>query len=447
MTATVVQSVAGAPLASSFQVVSKLTGATSVRLKVATDAALTQNVQFVPAQAPDSYGYVRHTAANLTTRTQYYYQLADNPGAGETLVGAVGKCKTLPASGVPQSFTVALVSCVTQAAADTSAMNDWTAWNADLNIFTGDQNYSDTTSTTLATQVGVYETQIATSGSGDATAAAAGYGSSYAMMHGRAWGYYCRSDHEAGPDNGDSDNTYTVTNIAAAQQVFPFGTLGDTVNSPVHGLWQAWTAGRVRFIMIDIRNTDRSPGANTDGSGKTMLGAQQLAWLYNQLLYPEPLKVIVGDVQWLGAPTQYLLTNGPDKWWSYDYERGQIVSFLAANAAQVGHVMYWHGDAHLLGTSTAGNNTYGGFPVYCAAPMHNTGGGLATGSFSQYWNNAGGNVRGYGRITFTDDGHTITVQFTGWDADAQVARVTQTDTFTCPPAAPARGGVFAGLMT
>ena len=56
------------------------------------------------------------------------------------------------------------------------------------------------------------------------------------------WGYYCRSDHEAGPDNGDSNNAYTATNIAAAQAVFPFGTLGDTVNTPVHGLYQALSA-------------------------------------------------------------------------------------------------------------------------------------------------------------------------------------------------------------
>lgn len=447
MTATVVQSVAGAPAAASFQVVSKLTGATSVRLKVGTNAALTTGVQFVPAQVPDGSGYVRHTAPGLNSSTQYYYQLADNPGGGEVLVGPVGICRTLPPSGSPQNFKAALVSCVTQNATDTSAMNDWAAWGADLNIFTGDHNYSGTTSTTLATQVGIYETQIAGTGAGDATAAAAGYGSSYAMMHGRAWGYYCRSDHESGPDNGDSNNAYTATNIAAYRQVFPAGTLGDTAGTP-RGLYQAWTVGRVRFIMIDGRNLDRSPGANTDDSSKTMLGATQLAWLKNQLLQPEPLKVIVGDVQWLGTPTVFLTTNGPDKWFAYDTERQAITAFIAANQPRVGNLMWWHGDCHAMATSTAANNTsYGGFPVYCAAPMHNTGGGLALSSFSQNWNNSGGNVRGYGRITFTDDGRTITVNFQGWDAVGQVARVSQTDTFTCPLPATAAPGTFAGMTT
>ena len=51
----------------------------------------------------------------------------------------------------------------------------------------------------------------------------------------------------------------------------------------------------------------------------------------------------------------------------------------------------------------------------------------------------------YSRITITDDGHTITVNCQGWDAVNQVARVTQTDTFSCPPAAPARGGLMCAF--
>ena len=83
--------------------------------------------------------------------------------------------------------------------------------------------------------------------------------------------------------------------------------------------------------------------------------------------------------------------------------------------------------------------------MYCAAPMHNTGGGLDNAVFTSFYDNSGGNCRQYGRITFTDDGHTITIVYQGWDAVGQVAQVTQTDTFSCPPAAPAKGGAFAGM--
>jgi PhoD-like phosphatase len=445
------QAVGGAPTANEFQVVTKLAGATSVRLKVGTNLALTTGVQFVPAQVPDQYGYVRHTAAGLTPGTQYYYQAANTPGGGgETLLGPVGMCKTLPPAGSPQSFRVALVSCVIPQASDTSAIDDWVTWAADLNIYTGDQSYSDTQSTDFGTQVQVYEAQIALTGIGSAASAAAGFPSSYSMMHGRNWGYYCRSDHEAGPDNGDSGPASSVpwipVNIAAAQQVYPFGTLGDTADSPVHGLYQAWVIGRIRFIMIDVRNTDRSPGANTDNASKTMLGATQLAWFYNQLVQPEPMKIVVGDTQWAGPASGLLDTEGPDKWWSYSTERSAIIAFIAANQAQVGQMCWMHGDSHLVGSMTpAANATWGGFPVYCAAPMNNTGGGLNEQVWSQFYDASSGNARQYGRITITDDGHTITLNFVGWDALNQVARVTQTDTFNCPPRAPAQAGAFPGL--
>ncbi|HSX35818.1 MAG TPA: alkaline phosphatase D family protein [Patescibacteria group bacterium] len=418
---SVVQSIAGAPTQTGFTVVSKLAGATSVRLKVATDAALTANATFVAAQVPDSMGYVRHTPTGLSYGTQYYYQLADTPSGGsETLIGSVGKAKTLKQAGVPANFTVALVSCITQAAADPAAINDWTTYNADLNVFTGDFDYSGTVSTTLATQVSVYETQIAGA-------------NGLSAMIANAWGYYCRSDHESGPDNGDSNTAYTATNIAAYQQVFPYGALGDTNPTP-RGLYQTWVVGRVRFIMVDVRNLDRSPGANTDNASKTMLGATQLAWLKTQLIQPEPLKVIISDPQWAGTATPFLLTNGPDKWWSYNTERMDIVNYISTNASLVQNVMLWHGDAHCLGVVAPADNAWGGFPVYCAAPMHNTGGGLDLGSFTSEYNNSGGNCRFYGRITLTDDGTTITSVFSGWDATNQVQRVTQTDTFSAPPA-------------
>lgn len=416
---TVVQQVAGAPTASGFQAFTKMHAATSVRLAYSTNSGMS-SPSFVSAQTPDGSGYVRHTVSGLTAGTQYYYQAADTPSGGaEQLVGPIGRCKTLKAAGSPQNFTVALVSCIAQG--DTTAppaldaaMSDWNSYNADLNIFTGDFDYSGTTSTVLATQQAIYEAQIAL------------YGQLGTMVS-QNWGYYCRSDHEAGPDNGDSNNSYTATNIAAAQAVFPFGTLGDTVNTPVHGLYQAWVVGRVRFIMIDIRNTDRSPGGNTDNGSKTMLGATQLAWLESQLIQSEPLKVIISDVAWMGPAS---IVNGPDKWWSYDTERQALISYIAANSAQVKGLLLWHGDSHLVGCTPANNNAYGGFSVYCAAPMLNIGGGLNTSTFTQKYNNGGaGECRQYGRIAFTDDGAKITVDFKGWDAVNAVAQVEQIDVF------------------
>jgi len=111
---------AGAPTTTGFTVKSKPVGGSSVRLKVATDQALTQNVTWLAAQAPDQYGYASHTATGLTAGTTYYCCPAATPNGGtEALVTAsgttattTGRIKTLPASGVPANFRVALASCV-----------------------------------------------------------------------------------------------------------------------------------------------------------------------------------------------------------------------------------------------------------------------------------------------------------------------------------------------
>jgi hypothetical protein len=429
---TVSQLVAGAPAAAGFQVYAKTSGATSCRLAYSTSPSMT-SPSYITAQTPDASGYLRYTLTGLSAFTRYYVQVADTPSGGmESLIGPIGACKTLATAGTPANYTVALVSCIAQGdtvtpPATAAAISDWISYGADLNVFTGDFDYSGTTSTVLATQVGVYETQI-------------GFIPSLSSMVATAWGYYCRSDHEAGPDNGDSDNTYTATNIAAAQSVFPMGVLGDTVNSPPHGLYQAWVSGRVRFIMIDIRNTDRSPGGNTDNGTKTMLGATQLAWLENQLIQPEPLKVIISDVAWMGTAT---ITNGPDKWWSYDTERQAIISYIAANRHLVKNVVLWHGDSHLVGCTVGANNSWGGFPVYCAAPLLNVGGGLMQTTFDQHYSNSGGECRQYGRLAFTDNGSSITVAFQGWDAVAGIAQVSQTDVFPTPSADLAGAGSLA----
>jgi len=438
--------IAGAPWQNGFTVISKAPCASSVRLKVATNSALSQNVQYVSAQTLDSYGYVRHQVTGLAAGTQYYFGLYDTPAGGsETAVTATviapltGSCRTLPAEGVPQSFTLAIASCINTAnglSNPDAATTDWVNWQPSLAVFTGDFNYENPTSTSIPVQIATYENQILN------------YGGEQATMLAQAWGYYCRSNHDAfetAGQNTDSDNTATTINIQAATEVFPFGTLGDS-RSPLVGLYQSWVCGRVRFIMVDIRNSDRSPSAATDNSSKTMLGTTQLQWFYGQLLMPEPMKVVISDTAWMGTLAGASGDLEDAKWWSYDTERQAIISFMQANSARVGGLVWMHGDTHGVGCATAAKNTWGGFPVYCAAPVRQTGAAAYnTSTFSQFYNNSGGDCRHYGRVTFTDNGSTITVNFQGWDAVNQVAQVSQTDTFSCPSQTSASGGAFAGM--
>ena len=353
----------------------------------------------------------------------YYAQLADTPpGGSEALAGPVAQCTTLPPAGQPANFTVALGACIdtgNDTPSPSVALTDWIGYAPGLAIFTGDYDYLDPLETTVTGQLGCIE-----------------YQSMYwtgAPITQQAWGYYCRSDHDTTTDGGDSDNDWTAANLLAMQEAFPYVASLPDPNNPVHGLYQSWVTGRIRFIMLDMRNIDRSPVANPDNASKTMLGATQLAWLYGQLTEPEPLKVIITDTNWIGTTTA-VDSCGPG-WTYYITERTAILNFIAANQPLVRNVMLWHGDAHGLGCCPGADNPAGGFPVYCAAPMRQTGAAFSSdvaATFTQSYNNNGGQCRQYGRITLTDDGHTITSAFTGWDALNQVAQVAQTDTFAAP---------------
>jgi hypothetical protein len=409
---------AGAPADGGFAVTAKPVGGTSMRLKVATNSALTSNVTYVAAQTPDTYGYVAYAVTGLNPSTVYYCQLADTPPGGtEALSGPVCQCTTLPVPGSVTSFTFAAASCIDTADIapnPMAAIDDWVAWGADLNIFMGDYNYQDPTETTMSGQLGNIELQSMYYGT--------------AALTQTAWGYYNRSDHDSTTDGGDSDNTWTAANLLAMQEAFPFGALADP-NSPVHGLYQSWVMGRVRFIQIDMRNTDRSPVANTDNSSKTMLGADQIAWLQEQLVMPEPLKIIITDSAWIGG--EGANSCGPC-WGYYQTERAAIAAYIAANASQVKNVLLIHGDAHAVACAPGWNNPDGGFPVYCAAPLRQAGispSANSAATFTQFYNNAGGQCRFYGRLTVTDSGQAIAVNFQGWDAINAVAQVEQTDTF------------------
>lgn len=419
-TGSVAHTWVGASTASGFTVGGRFTGTTSIRLAVSTSATMS-GATTTAVVTPDANGYLKAAVTGLAANTQFYYQFQDTPSGGSaTGIGTVGKAKTLPAVGSQASFSFALSSCITTNAADPAAMDDLRTWAPLFNVFTGDFHYKGLTATDTLTHLNGYRDQIA---------GAAGV----AAMIRDVPMYYCTSDHEAGADNGDSNNAWTAASIDAYKTVVPHLPLPDA-NSPQHARYQTWVVGRVRFIMVDVRNIDRTAGLTADSSSKTMLGAAQKAWLKARLSDPEPVKVIISDPAWMGAAST---ANGEDKWWSYATERQEIADYITSRGIRV---VFMHGDTHCLGVATPAKNTWGNFPVYCGSPMHNTGGGRNLTAFSSYYNNAGGNMRGYGRVSVVDSGSTISFTYSGWDASAGVQRVTQTDTFTVPAARKIRVG-------
>lgn len=402
----------GAPTVDGFRVRARVAATTAVRLAVSASPVMT-GPTYTAVQAPDSNGYVDWTVTGLTASAAWFWQLADTPAGGyEQGIGPVGRAKTLPAAAA--SYTIGIGSCSGNNMADPVALDDLRTWDPLAWVHMGDFHYRDPTSTAASVHRGYLEAQIV------GAAGMAQLAREVPLLG------YIRSDHDAGPgDNGDQ-GAEAPASIAAYQQVVPHPPLADTRN-PRHGLYFSQVIGRVRWIFTDVRNTDRSPGADTDGPGKTMLGAVQLAWVKAELLQPEPVKVIVTDPPWLGNPSGW--TAGNDKWPVYGTERADLAAHIASNGVQC---VLIHGDSHALAVASKATSGYG-FPVWCASPFHVTGGGAGTlAPFDAYYNAGGGSVcKQYGRVTVTDTGgSTITIGFSGWDAANNVQRVSDSTTFT-----------------
>jgi PhoD-like phosphatase. len=362
---------------------------------------------YVAAQTPDTYGIVRYNVTGLTPNTRHYFRIADTPAGGtEALVGQIGTVRTLGAAGsVVLSRRVAIGGCLLTNTTETQALQAVNSWAPDWGHYNGDFFYNGNNETNEATWVGKYNSQIDNVGTHLKTLIASGIAS-----------YELVSDHDStNADNADSNSPWAPYELAGWNKVVPhLAGSGDATSRD-----QQWDDGRVSYFMTDIRTVNRSPGLNTDDASKTMLGAAQKARLLNWLATnTAPFKVLITDSPWMGANDT---VAKPDAWWSYDNERQQIIS---AVHAQSSHFEVWHGDSHVLGYATPAKNTWGGFPVLCAAPYYNDGGGRNLSTFSEYFNNGGTWASQYGRVTITDDGSKITRTFEGYDAFSSSVKLT-----------------------
>lgn len=406
----------GALTADGFSVTAKTGGATSLVLEVATDSAFTAPVGTFGPIVPNATGYATFAATGLAADTRYYYRVSDTPtGGSSTVISEVGRARTKPGAAVVPSFSFAVSSCVTTNATDAVALESIRAWDPLFMVHVGDFHYMSSESTDPAVHAANWESQI----SGV---------SQYGPMLRDVPTYYTFSDHEAGGDNADA-GAWTQPVHDAYAYATPHAPFLDT-RSPAVTLDQSWSVGRVGFYLLDDRSAERSPGGATDDASKTMLGAAQKArlkaWLTDG---QQPLKVIIGDQPWMGAFT----ANKLDAWWSYGTERQELIDYIAANNV---NVVMAHGDAHTLGYTPGASNSWGGFPVFCCSQLAQVGGGYNLSTFTEMYNTTN-TVRGsqYMRFTVADDGTTITLTASGWDAITETEKISGTHTVStiAPP--------------
>ncbi|SUD49413.1 PhoD-like phosphatase [Nocardia otitidiscaviarum] len=217
---------------------------------------------------------------------------------------------------------------------------------------------------------------------------------------------YVWDDHDYGPNDAGAeapgrDASRTAFGTTVPHYAFP--SPGGTIN-------QAFTLGRVRFILTDTRS------AETD---TTMLGAEQLAWLIDEIVRSSRTHALVvwgNSMPWIGGAEP-----GSDSWAGHPDERARIADAIAA--AGVRNLLMVAGDAHMVAIDDGTNSDYSttgghGFPVLHAAALDRPG-NVKGGPYSEGAYPGGGQ---YGVVDVADDGRTVTVTLTGkrWDGTVLV---------------------------
>jgi phosphodiesterase/alkaline phosphatase D-like protein len=361
-----------------------------VRLVVASDSDLAEPVASSPVAVADedeNHRVVSLTVNGLQPATRYYWAVEAGDRLDRTRTGTF---RTFPVE--PASFSFAV-------GADARTGSNGLVFDAirshDPLVFLhlGDFHYANVDSNDTERFERAYDSSLAS------PAQSALYRSTATA--------YLWDDHDYGPDNSDRNSPSREAAVEIYRRYVPHYELpGDASGA----IYQAFTIGRVRFILTDTRSMRDPPGATADPS-HTMLGIAQKEWLKDELLAASgryPLIVWANPAPWIGEPT-----DRADDWGGFDAERREIAGFIAAH--NIRGLLMVSADAHMLAIDDGTNSDYSAsrgaaFPVLVAAALDRKG-RVVGGPYSEGMFPGSGQ---FGLVEVIDDGGPeITVTVTG----------------------------------
>jgi len=168
-------------------------------------------------------------------------------------------------------------------------------------------------------------------------------------------------------------------------------------------------------LLTDTRSS-RVPSPDDDDDDDppgTMLGAEQKAWLKDELLaarVDHGLTIWVNPVPWISEASE----EGDD-WSTHRDERAGLADFIAEHDL-ASTLLMLSGDAHMTAIDDGTNSDYsaaraGGFPVFHAGALDQLGSEKG-GPYSHGTFPGGGQ---FGLVEIDDDGTTIRVRLSGRD--------------------------------
>jgi alkaline phosphatase D len=183
---------------------------------------------------------------------------------------------------------------------------------------------------------------------------------------------YMWDDHDYGPNNSDRFAPGQEAAREAYRTMIPHYPLAAGLgNVPI---FQAFTMGRLRFVMTDLRSS-RRPHHRLFDRVPTMMGERQKDWFKQELLRAKEegqVVVWVSTVPWIYRPNPR-----SDSWGGYAEEREDIANFLKEH--EIDDIFIMGGDAHMVAMDDGTNSDYatGGdgvpIPVIQSAPLDQAG--------------------------------------------------------------------------
>lgn len=336
----------------------------------------------------DSDRIVRVSTDQLEPGTDYTYALVVDGQADSTR--GVGKFRT-PADGA-MSFRFAVGSCA-RVGSNGAVFDAIAAEDPLFYLELGDLHYGNIESDSRAQFLAAFQMVLTRPGQ--------------AALYRQTPVSYIWDDH----DFGGNDATASSAGASSARSVFrevvpsyPFA-----LDGPIA---QAYTVGRVRFVLTDSRS---------EAASDSVLGEQQRRWLIDEITASSKTHAVVvwgSSIPWIGEPAE-----GADSWAGRPAERREIANAIAT--AGVDNLVMVAGDAHMVAIDDGTNSDYsddggGGFPVLQAAALDRPG-SVKGGPYSDGMFPGAGQ---YGIVDIADSGADVTVTLTGkrWDGTVLVTR-------------------------
>ncbi len=335
----------GAPTPNSVRVWVRTSGTFDVVLEVATRRDFADVRASAPMQSNAGNDFcVAPVVEGLDPNTNYFYRFKFE-GVLDRYQPLPGKARTAPRSR--SAFRAAFGSCARlQIDTDQRIFSVAEALEPDLMFFLGDNIYADSIEPSAIADLYRRQREIE-------------------RVKPFIKNTPCLAiwdDHDFAINDSDRTNPIREQAFAHFKNYWANPSYG-TPSTP--GIFFKYAYGGVDFFFLDGRY-NRDPADAPDIPGKTMLGAEQKAWLKDELRASRaPFKVLVSGGGFSKAE------RGGDSWAVYTHERDELFDFIRDN--RIEGVFGISGDSHMGELNCVPRSEQGAYDFYdmCSSPLAN----------------------------------------------------------------------------